>query len=262
MSVTVVSLCVFDLSNYCGLECSHAYLGILPFLVNTVEVIQFLNFVLILRKKYKLLNEYMTFSLPALKMNERKKISITFPATVVNFIRSEVLEVKPSCSSSVLNKSTQFEVEVHHLRYIFSQLYDISLLISSTYGISLLGIIIWLFTYSIACVVFALQHFSKGNNPVALILLCLLSLGLLAAITVSCHMTTEEANLSSILVQKLLLRSDANERSISDLDRFYTQLRSMVIKFTACGLFSLDMPMFCGIISAVCTYAIVITQLK
>ncbi|KDR22074.1 hypothetical protein L798_02568 [Zootermopsis nevadensis] len=260
--VIVVALWLFDMSSYCGLHCYHAYLGIVPFLVNTVEIIQFLNFVMILRTKYKLLNAYLTSLLPALKINENTVPSSNFHTTFINFVPNEVLEVKSSCSSSLLNDMTQSEVKIHHLREIYSRLYDISLIISSIYGISLLGVIVWLFTYSIACIVFALQHFSNGRIPIANILLLLLSQCLLAAIAVPCHVTTDEASRSSVLIQKLLLRRDINKRFISHLDRFYTQINSMTIKFTACGFFSLDMSLFCGIIGAICTYVFVITQLK
>jgi hypothetical protein len=88
------------------------------------------------------------------------------------------------------------------------------------------------------------------------------SLSLLAAITIPCHLASDEATRSSVLIQKLLLRTDINERIMKDLDRFYTQVKSMGVKFTACAFFALDMPLFCGIFGAIGTYIIVITQLK
>jgi hypothetical protein len=130
--VIVLSLWMFDLSKNCGLHCYHAYSGILPFLVNTMKIIQFLNFVMILRTKYKLVNDYLTSLLPALKINENTGTSYSLRATVVNFIPKGVLEVKPLCSSLLLNKRTQRELKVHLLRHIYSRLYDISLSISST----------------------------------------------------------------------------------------------------------------------------------
>jgi hypothetical protein len=39
VSTIVVTLCVLNLSSYCGLHCYYAYFGIFPFLVNTVEII-------------------------------------------------------------------------------------------------------------------------------------------------------------------------------------------------------------------------------
>jgi hypothetical protein len=110
--------------------------------------------------------------------------------------------------------------------------------------------------------VFALRIISNGGYPVAVIVLFFVSLCLLAAITIPCHVTTSEATRSSVLIQKLLLRTDLNERIMKDLDRFFTQVKSMGVKFTACGFFVLDMPMFCGIFGAICTFIIVITQLK
>jgi hypothetical protein len=180
----------------------------------------------------------------------------------VNLMANKIFEVKPSDTSSKWNMNKESGLEVYELRDIYSHLYDISHLISATYGISMLGITTWLATYTVACVVFALRHFSYGKYPVAIILLCVLSLCFLAAITVPCGMTADEANRSSVLVQKLLLRRDISERSMGELDRFYTQLNSMGIKFTACGFFSLDTPMFFGIVGAICTNVIVISQLK
>jgi hypothetical protein len=88
------------------------------------------------------------------------------------------------------------------------------------------------------------------------------SLRLFAAVTIPCHLATDEATRSSVLIQKLLLRTDINERIMKDLDPFYTQVKSMGVTFTACGFFVLDMSLFCGIFGAICTYIIVITQLK
>jgi hypothetical protein len=225
-----------------------------------VEIIQFLNFVLILRKKYELLNECLTSSLSVSKPNVN--IKTVAASRAVNLPANNIFEVKPSGTSSKWNRNNASGLEVYQLRDIYSHLYDISHLISATYGISLLGITTWLATYSVACVVFALRHFSCGKYPVAIILLCVLSLSFLAAITVPCGITTDEANRSSVLVQKLLLRRDISERFIGDLDRLYTQLNSMGIRFTACGFFSLDTPMFFGIVGAICTNVIVISQLK
>lgn len=258
--VMVVSLWVLDLHNYCRLNCYSGYSGLVPFLVNTVQIIQFLNFVLILRKKYELLNECLTSSLSVPRRDADTKILAGSPA--VNLIPNKIFEVKPSGTSSKWNTNNESGLEVYELRDIYRHLYDISHLISATYGVSLLGITAWLATYSVACVVFALRHFSHGKYPVAIILLCVLSLCFLAAITVPCGMTTDEANRSSVLVQKLLLRRDISERSTRELDRFYTQLSSMGVKFTACGFFSLDTPMLFGIVGAICTNVIVISQLK
>jgi hypothetical protein len=259
--VIIVPLWMLDLLEYCRLDCYKGYIGLAPFLMNTVEIIQFLNFVLILRKKYQLLNEcLMMSSLSVLRTNGTTKILAGSRA--VNLIPNQIFEVKPSCTSSEWKKSKEPGLEVYQLRDIYSHLYGISHSISATYGISLLGIIAWLALLSGSCVVFALQYFSHGKNPVAIILLFVLSLCFLAAVTVPCGMTTDEANRSSVLVQKLLLRTDISERFIGDLERFYIQLKSMDIRFTVCGFFSLDAPMFFAIVCAICTNLIVISQLK
>jgi hypothetical protein len=275
--VIILPLWMLDLRDYCRLDCYRGYIGLVPFLMNTVEIIQFLNFVLILRKKYELLNEcLMMSSLSASKTNGNTRTlagsravnqifevkpsntNILAGSRVVN----QIFEVKPTCTSSQWNKSKKPGLEVHELRAIYSHLYDISHSISATYGISLLGIIGWLAMLSGSCIVFALQYFARGKIAVAIIMLFVVSLCLLAAVTIPCGITTDEANRSSVLVQKLLLRRDISETFIGDLDRFYTQLKSMDIRFTACGFFSLDAPLFFATVSAICTNLIVISQLK
>jgi hypothetical protein len=258
--VIVLSLWLVDLHTYCRLDCYSGYSGLLPFLANTVEIIQFLNFVFILRKKYELLNECLMSPLSQSRTKVNTKVLAGSPA--LSLIPNKIFEVKPSRRSSKWNMNNESGFEVYQLRVIYSHLYDISRLINATYGISLLGITTWLATCSIACLVYALRQLSEGEYPVANFVLCGLSLCFLAAITVPCGMTTDEANRSSVLVQKLLLRRDISERFIGELDRFYTQLSSMGIRFTACGIFSLDAPMFFGVVGAICTNVIVISQLK
>jgi hypothetical protein len=73
VSTIVVTLCVLNVSYYCGLNCYYAYFGIFPFLVNTVEIIQFLNYVMIVKAKYKVLNNYL-FQLPVLKRKNIQKL--------------------------------------------------------------------------------------------------------------------------------------------------------------------------------------------
>jgi hypothetical protein len=112
---------------------------------------------------------------------------MTLQVAFLNFIPQDVSEVTPLHLSSSLNKITDSEVKIRCLRDIYTSLYDFSQLISSIYDVFLLGIVVWLFTYSIACVVFALRHISNGGYPVAIIMLFFVSLCLLAAITIPCH---------------------------------------------------------------------------
>jgi hypothetical protein len=157
VSTIVITLWVLDISYYCGLHCYYAYFGIFPILVNTVEIIQLLNFVMILRAKYKHVNNYL-LKLPALMRNKHTETSRPLKMAFLNFIPKDVREVTPLQSNSPFNKIIESEVKIRCLRYIYTSLYDISQLIKSIYGVSLLGIVVWLFTYSIACVLFALRH--------------------------------------------------------------------------------------------------------
>jgi hypothetical protein len=98
VSTIVVTLWVLNLSYYCGLHCYYTYFGIFPFLVNTVEIIQLLNFVMILSAKYKLMNNYL-FNLPALKRNKRTETSRSLQVAFLNSIPQDVSEVTPLQSS-------------------------------------------------------------------------------------------------------------------------------------------------------------------
>ena len=298
----------------CGLSVSDAYsfgdlsyewmLGIIPFQVNIVLLVNFFIFLLILRYKYKILNDQLvsssvsmtrghgtdepfrhsgatrmnvvptnttkvkTFSF-ALKMNVAPSserlvpMSQTARRVIAEDADSNIPRGAPNAfySRPMPKRRTLPELSVQDLRSLYDQLYDVSTLINYIYGFPILSVILWLATATVSNTTFLL-HEGISATTAPSILLDLLYLMLLLLIMFFCHVTTDEARRSSVVVQKLLLFETLDQVTTCYLDRLFVQLEGMRVAFTSCGLFRLDLPRFCGILGVICTYVVILTQIK
>ena len=242
-----------DTDGYCD------YIGFLPLVLNGVVTIQFLNFVLMLKRKYELVNDSLVslFNMTN-KLEDQPSLS---DVPHITFIEKYVAEMQPS--KSALDRGPQ---SVRQLRLIFSQLYGISLLINSTYGVHMLSVVTGLLACIVAYVTFVISTFLKETSQQfeigALVVMCLVFFIMLAAIMIPCHVTADVASRSSVLVQKILVRESIEDDVRRDLDRLFVQLKCMDTTFTARGVFHLDMSMLCTALGLICTYATVISQIK
>jgi hypothetical protein len=82
----------------------------------------------------------------------------------------------------------------------------------------------------------------------------------MAAMAVSCSLAVCESKRSPIIVQKILLRDDIDGEIVKELEKMFTQLQTMKIGFTACGLFNLDLSFLCGIVGVTLSYLLVTAQ--
>lgn len=204
---------------------------IVPSLLNTMIIVQFLNFTLIIKKKYKVVNEYLS--------------SLSTPRG------------KPV--AEFLSRALPSFIELSDLGELYIKMYDVVMLICSTYGIPLLAIMLWLVTSLVAAVTFILQTSAEEFklNDILNTSLFLLSL---TALTLPCHLTVQESIKSSILLQKALLYREDKDRI--QIERLLQQFRTMKVQFSVCGFFRLDLPLLCGILGIACTYVAVIAQVQ
>jgi hypothetical protein len=93
--------------------------------------------------------------------------------------------------------------DIHLLRKIYSELYDITCLINDTYGFHILANMCWMFAGVVCCLYQVLIELNMWG--VADIVYATTYSVLFFKITYFCHTATIEASSSSILVQKLLL---------------------------------------------------------
>jgi len=152
------------------------------------------------------------------------------------------------------------QTDIHWLRQIYSEMYDITCLINDTYGVPILATTCWMLTGVVVALYEALISFQ----------MCGLT-DVLYAITYSifffnvsliCHRGTKEASSSSILAQKLLLEGNCRNEIVEEHKLFSLQLQVMTIEYTACGFFSLNLSLFASVVSVIVSYIVIMVQVK
>jgi hypothetical protein len=152
------------------------------------------------------------------------------------------------------------------------ELLDASQLLNSTYGFQILLCFALIFVEHILFYNFVIDLMLKALSRTEEIAtdvqeyasLCqaFVSSLILIVLTVSCHLASEEANRSQLLVHKLLVRSDLSSDVTVQLQLFSSQVSNLRVKFTASGFFVINASLLCGIAGVICTYLIILYQFK
>jgi hypothetical protein len=163
--------------------------------------------------------------------------------------------------SSVGNiDGTLKQTDIHLLRQIYSELYDITCLINDTYGVPILATVCWMLTGVVFSLYEALISFKVWG--ITDVLYAITYSMFFFSVTLICHRCTKEASSSSILVQKLLLRGYCRNENAEELKLFSLQLQVMTIEYTACGFFSLNLSLFASVVSVIVSYIVIMVQIK
>ncbi|KAJ9599885.1 hypothetical protein L9F63_009832 [Diploptera punctata] len=83
----------------------------------------------------------------------------------------------------------------------------------------------------------------------------------LIAITVVCHMTSGEAMRTGIVLRNVLLYEPLNTMLSTEIQVFLEQIQNRPLRYSACGLFNIDLTLLSSFIGAVATYVIVLIQM-
>jgi hypothetical protein len=228
--------------------------------LNYIAILQFVNLVLLLRDKYKYLNSELESStlIPqnVTSLDSRKGNYVTPIEIYASEIKSTITEVR---EKSISKRRKHFR----NLRIIYAQLHDVAFLINSNYGISLLCAIIWVFISIISCVNFVteMKHNDHHHYIIVTVVWSGYCMALMTMMTVSCSLAVNECNRSPVIVQKIILRDDIDGEVMKELKKMFTQFKVMKIRFSACGMYKIDLSFLCGIIGATISYLIIFTQL-
>jgi hypothetical protein len=235
------------------------FFQLLSVLMNSIVILQFVDFVLLLKKKYKYLNNVLESStVTSFNATNLHYFNMNHMTTIDVYASGRKPFDSEHRRSNITEKLRQFR----NLRIMYTQLYDVACLINSTYGFSLLSAAVWVFVDIITGVALLLQLNADLYNFVLVTVLwtgCCVAL--MAAITMSCSMAVSECNRSAIIVQKIIVRDDIHYEVVKELEKMLIQFQVMKIRFTACGFFNLDLPFFCGIFGATLSYLVIILQL-
>jgi cytochrome bd-type quinol oxidase subunit 1 len=177
-------------------------------------------------------------------------------------IENCTFRMKPSLTELTENISSRYKY-FRKLRIIYSQLYDVAFVINSTYGFSLLCGIFWMSIGSLsgANSLIERKYTAFRLHNLAIVLLFSYLVALLIIITVSCSLAVNECNRSPVIVQKIMLRDDIDSELMKELEKMFTQFKIMKIGFSACGMYKIDLPLFCDIIGGTLSYVIILSQL-
>lgn len=219
------------------------------FLLNTLVTIQFVNAVLMLKKRYASINRLLK---DAEYRNMWYGVEVTEVVVVGNDIDARFPE----------NRKKKL---VHTLRVIYCQLHVAATLIMSNYGFPVFMVTFWIFTTIVFVLyygLFSLQEVisypAAAEQHEVILSLC----WCMFCITLTCHMTTQEANMSVILVEKLLLCHDLRDDTVNELRDFSSQLGNMRIEFSPCGFFTLNLSFLYAITGVMCSHIIILASLN
>jgi hypothetical protein len=180
-------------------------------------------------------------------------------------------KVKQSSEANNMNLFSCHAEKFVHLRRVYGRLCDTVGLVNSMHGFLVMFLIVQIFTELITSVNH-IMHYLKTNSslhfpdPTPLIVYIIsrivLSLGILVATIVSCHVTVLESKEIGNEVQKLLLKYPLRSDTTQQLQLFSHQISYSDIKFTAFWLFDLDISFLCTIFASSITYIILLAQLN
>jgi hypothetical protein len=226
------------------------------YLLNTLVAIQFVNAVLMLKKRYASINRLLR---DPEYTNMWSGVEVSEVAVVGNNVALKLPENG--------KKQELFRA----LRVIHCELHDAVALAMSNYGFPVFMVTFWIVVTIVFVLyygLFSLQEVissptSAEQHEVILSLCwCVFCIALLVSVTLTCHVTTQEANLTLILVQKLLLCCDLQNDTVKELKEFSTQLSNMRIEFSASGFFTLNLSFLYTMTGVICSHLIILASLN
>jgi hypothetical protein len=129
------------------------FFEILPVFFNSIAILNFVNLVLLLRNKYKYLNSELESS----TLTPCKVTNMNYNTNCMTPIENSSFETKTSIKELKENWNSSRRQHLRNLRIIYSQLHDVALLISSTYGIPLLCATYWVFVSIVSAANYAIE---------------------------------------------------------------------------------------------------------
>lgn len=226
------------------------------YLLNTVVTIQFVNSVLMLKKRYARINRLLRD--PEYR-NVWSDVKVSEAVVISN-------------NTDLKRPENGEEEEVFRaLRVMHCELHEAVTLVMSNYGFPIFMVTFWIFITIVFVLYYGLFFLqvvissptSAEQHEVILSLCwCVFCIALLISVTLTCHVTTQEANLTLILVHKLMLRCDLQNYTLKELNDFSTQLSNMRIEFSASGFFTLNLSFLYAMTGVICSHIIILASIN
>jgi hypothetical protein len=254
----VCRACDFTLWN-----CLPPILESLSCTCNSLLIAQFVILVLILREQFKYINESLVkYAEDALRLPM---------ATFKTGRPREVLSIENCLLPSRQFRNRLTQIQVFNCRLIMTKLFSVSGLICSYYGFPVLLATFWIFT-NIVVVLYSFFHdlsttYYKDDLTKCVFILeyvmwCVYFVMLITMMALSCHLTSQEANITMLHVQNILVLPYLGQDTIAELDKFSHQLSNTKYEITASGFFVLNLQFLYGFFGVTLAYFVIMFQLN
>ncbi|XP_075222692.1 uncharacterized protein LOC142325166 [Lycorma delicatula] len=233
--------------------------------INLVVLTQFLDFVLLCRSYFSILNKQIKLFASDHQYHRNIKNIIHVGFTPVNHTYDKHFIAYIGIPSNAEEYYIKIIRETHRFLYSLhgdiNSFYSLQLLCSvSSSIISIISVLYCFALFSISGLNLYYQHF--WINIINTVFVASYNFIKLLIIVYVCTSTSDEVSSTSGLVHCIL-----NEESIpagvhNELHLFSNQLMHQKIVFTACGFFNLDFTLISVVIGAVSTYMVILIQFQ
>jgi hypothetical protein len=244
-------------------NCLPPVLESLSCMCNSLLIAQFVTVVLILREQYKYVNEILVKS---------AEDALRFPMTMFQTgTRREVLSIENCLLPPRPPRKRLSQNQVFNCRLIMAKLIYVSGLTGSYYGFPVLLATFWIFTNIVVVLYSLIYNLSTMNFKDELtkcflileyVMWCVYCAMLITMMALSCHLTSEEANITRFHVQNILLHPNLGQDTIAELDKFSYQLSNMKNEIQVSGFFVLNLEFLYGFFGVTLAYFVIMFQLN
>ena len=217
----------------------------LTLFINSVGLIRFIFLLRILKLGFKITGE-------ELKMLETNPVKTTTFFNFANNLSDNSRRYKQMCS-------------VFALRSLHFKLYELGRTVNSSYGLLMLIETVHNFLSAVSLVDITIVQLDKEEYvKTTVYYMCWLTYYAIKTsfLMLTSHLTCSESRKLLAILYKLLLRPDLHHCCEREIRLFVMQVINNGIRFTAAGIFPLDLPTLHSIVSATTMYIIVLQQLK
>jgi hypothetical protein len=249
-----------------------------------INDLQYLNLVIILKRRLKLLNEkFRSISIFDYFRNGQSKISTNPMRRCRNYdaeiTSSHVIGDRNGLTPRILARETShnrnksgFASVILIFREHYNGLYEMCILVNSINGCMML--LKWLvFVISVSINLYHVAVFlifpSASYNTlhsttknITFILWNVLTVVRMFVVALSCQRATDECQRCVNTVQEMLLEHVTEEDVVTELESFSVQLVNNKIEFTVCGIFPMNLSVLCTVSGLVIQYLILLFQMR
>ncbi|KAJ9581446.1 hypothetical protein L9F63_023378 [Diploptera punctata] len=268
----------------------------LNFLVTCAVTTQFINLILLIWHRFKVLNSHLVTKYnfdritihntdqqcnDYISINHRQQWTINQEFIEDVSIENKQTKLKKKKSEIIIETERKLQndfqqlsfSQLRRLRILHSLLNDCAVLTNSMYGFQILldmsNTLIRTTTYLYNIILMSIGMYSSRSNQnveekihTFIMNVCWMPIYFMKIISValSCHLASSEANHTINLLQKLLLVENVDQNVRTEIQEFIQQVQNQKLQFKACGLFTIDLTMFKNLIVAIFTYVLIMIQ--